>query len=49
MYVSEEVDIFGRSDTMMKNKWKSGYTKQTRFQFRIFRFFFTDRTFPMRK
>ena len=24
----EKVDIFGRSDEMMKNKWKSAYSKR---------------------
>ena len=27
IYVYIKVDIFGRSDKMMKNKWNSGYTK----------------------
>ena len=29
MWEREKVDIFDRSDKMMKNKWKSGYIKNT--------------------
>ena len=40
----EKVDIFGRSDKMMKDIWKSGYTKKHKqlIQFRIFRSLFTE-------
>ena len=38
----EKVDIFGRSDMMMKNKWNSDYTKT---QATNFSFLFIKRTF----
>ena len=46
----KEVDIFSRSDKMMKNKWKSGYTKtQTMDSVQNISFFFIDRTFSNKK
>ena len=41
----EKVDIFGRFDKMMKNKWKTGYTKNRQYLI----LFFIDRTFAIEK
>ena len=45
----EKVDIFGKSDQMMKNKLKSGYTKTQTDSVQNISFIFIDRTFSIEK
>ena len=46
----EKIDIFVRSDNIMKNKWKSKYTKNTDSGFSSEYFvLFIDRTFSTEK